>query len=224
MFFYQALIMLVVVIIICVLAYALKLKNRAVLVVSILLLATAGAMALAGVQNYFGVNFYTQNVDSNKLKSIKFSTQQLNNFGTIFSDYDNITEDTYYKLDYSKKYEIDGNGAHSQIKVNIVELNTKAEAVNYYQAKQKLYDNKVYLPADGTHTIKNEVNGQRFIVSYIKSYYKDYSDIIYLPSKMAYLSDVVFEDNNIVITISETANKPVTNKNAVLDDILKKLQ
>lgn len=224
MFFYQAVIMIAVLLIICLLAYVIKLKNRAVLAVAILLLATSGALGLAGIQGYFGTKFSTQNVNLTELKKIKLNSVQKDNLFKIFSDYENIMgTESEYKDAVSKTYHISGNGTNSVIKVNILVYNSENEADNYFKIHQKFYDNKIYLPADDKMSLKTETGGQKFITSYIKSYYKDYRDIIYLPSKITYLSETLFEDENVIITIDETAGKPVTNKNVVFEDILKHL-
>jgi hypothetical protein len=224
MFVYQALIMFAVLVVICLIVFVIKIKNRAVLAISILVLAVAGAGAISAVQDYFGTHFYNQSINVSYLKKLKFTSKQEADFGSIFSDYHSISQDKTHPLEsIGKTYQVSGNGAQSQVDVNIITFENKTEATRYFDLRQKFYDNKTYLPSNSKQSEKAASDSHKYVTSYIKSIYKDYTDIVFLPSKIAYLSNVIVEDNNVVVLINESANKPVTNKNVVIEDLLKKL-
>jgi hypothetical protein len=223
MFFYQALIMAAVVIAIYVLAFLLKFKNRNVLAVSVIGLIAVGGIGLYAVQYYFGNHYYTQEIGTGTIEGISLTSIQQHNIRQIFSDFTEVTDSAQSADTLGKTYEVDGNGAHSTIDVNIYIFSDSKDADNYFAASQKFYDNKNYIPLD-TLKSKRKGTGERYLISGIKSQYKDYTDLIYLPSKITYSSDVVIEYEDVIFQISETANKPVTNKAAIIDDIKSKLK
>jgi hypothetical protein len=222
MLFYQALIMCAVILVIYTLAFFLKLKKRKLFVIAVIVLITAGGIALYAIQYYFGNHYYTQQIDNETIEGIGFTANQKKNVSKIFSDYKkaNESDKSTYALD--KIYKVNGNGAKSEIEANIYIFSNSHDADNYFKASQKFYDNKNYIPLDSDKS-KREGKGEYYLVSLIKSQYKDYADIIYLPSKITYSSDLVIEDKNVIIHVSETANKPVTNKQKVINDIKHRL-
>jgi hypothetical protein len=222
MFFYQAIIMVTVVVTIYGLGFLLKFKNRKVLVVSIIALIAIGGISLYAIQYYFGNHYYTQEIKTDSIEGISLTSNQKKDIRKIFNDYTEVSDSTQSANALGKTYKIDGNGAHSTIGANIYIFSDQKDADNYFAASQKFYENKSYIPLD-TLKSKRKGSGERYLISFIKSQYKDFADLIYLPSKITYSSDVVIEYGNVIILISETANKPVTNKDTVITDIKKKL-
>lgn len=213
--------MAVVVIAIYILAMLLKTKNRKMLVISIIGLITAGGIGLYAIQYHFGNHYYKQDVNTSSFSDIKFTSQQKANLHKIFSNYDQSSTNGKATGAISKTYHISGNGANSVINSNIYLFTNEKDADKYFEASQKFYDNKAYIPLDGVKSKK--AGNVRYLVSFIKSQYKDYTDLIYLPSKITYSSDVVIQNENVIIQITETSNKPITNKDSVIKDIEKEL-
>lgn len=222
MLLYQGLIMAVVVIAIYLLAFLVKFKNRKVLVTSIVILITLGGIGLYAVQYYFGNHYYTQEIDSDTIEGIRLTANQGKNIRTIFSGYTEVSDNAQSADTLEKTYEIDANGAHSTIDTNIYIFSNSKDANNYFSASQKFYDNENYIPLDALRS-KKKGSGVRYLISGIKSQYKDYTDFLYLPSKITYTSDIIIEYDNIIFQLSENANKPVTNKAVVINDIISKL-
>lgn len=213
--------MAAVVVAIYILAMLLKSKNRKLLVFSIIGLITASGIGLYAIQYYFGNHYYEQNVDTALFSDIKFTSQQKSNMLKTFSTYGESSATGKATGEISKTYNINGNGAHSVINSNIYLFTNEKDAEQYFAASQKFYENKSYIPLDGT---KSKKTGEvRYIVSFIKSQYKNYTDLLYLPSKITYSSDVVIQNGNVIIQLTETSNKPVTNKNSVILEIEEKL-
>lgn len=221
MFVYQSLIMAAVVISIYILAMLLKTRNRKLLVFSIIGLITAGGIGLYAIQYYFGNHYYEQNVDTTLFSDIKFTSHQKSDMLKTFSNYGESSAAGSAAGELSKIYNVKGNGAHSVINSNIYLFTNEKDADKYFAASQKFYDNKTYIPLDGEKSKKT--GDDRYLVSFIKSQYKDYTDLIYLPSKITYSSDVVIQNGNVIIQLTETSNKPVTNKDTVILDIEKEL-
>lgn len=222
MLLYQALIMAVIVIAIYLLAFLVKFKKRKFLVVSIIVLLIAGGIGLYAVQYFFSNHYYTQKVDTGAIEAISLTDEQKKNIRSIFSDYKEISGSGQSADRLEKTYEIDGNGGHSTIDAEIYIFSDSKYADNYFSASQKFYDNENYIPLDPLRS-KKEGSGVHYLVSGIKSQYLDYTDFIYLPSKITYKSDVIIEYDNIIFHLRENANKAVTNKDAVIKDIKSKL-
>lgn len=222
MFVYQLIIISLVVILIYILAYILKKRHRNILVFGILVLITAGGIGLYAVQYYFGNHYYTQEISTSSIEGIQITESQSKNFKKIFSDYKCIKDDEYMADAYRKTYTINANGAKSVIEASVYIFSESADADKYFEANQKFLENKNYIPLDAQKSKKKGI-GERYLVSLIKSQYKDYTDFLYRPSKITYLSDVTIAYNNVIISLTETSNKPVANKGIVLDEIKKKL-
>lgn len=222
MFLYQTIIMAVVIIAIYLLAVLVKFKKRKILVVLIIALFILGGAGLYAVQYYFGNHYYTQEIDTDTIETISLTADQKKNIRTIFSDYTKVNDCEQCADMLEKIYEIDGNGAHSTIDADIYIFSNSKDADNYFSASQKFYDNEEYIPLDALRS-KKKGSGVHYLISGIKSQYKDYTDFLYLPSKITYVSDVIIEYDNIIIQLSESASKPVTNKAVVIDDIKSKL-
>lgn len=235
MVFYQVLILIAVVLIICLLAYVVHVKNRLVMMIVILVVASVGAAAFCFVQYVFSSRFYEQKVNVNYLKDMRFAeyiesdygTVQKEDLKTLFSDYKDYKStsdfDTYMLSAIRKEYKINANGASSAINSYIFTFESRESAEQFFTISQKFYETKNYLPAESKYSLTKKGNYHRYMTSYIKSVYKDYKDIIYLPSKITYQSEVMVLDGNVVVYITETANKPVTNKDRVLAEINSKL-
>lgn len=224
MFFYQAVIMLAVISAICLFAYVIKIKNRVVLAILIILLASGGAGAICLTQNIFDSHFYKQAVAASNLENLRFTEEQKNKLNTIFNDYSNVSgTEEGYKCALTKRFTVDNNGAHSVIDVGIYAYENLNEADQYFKLSQKLYENRIYLPPDNKLSVKTAADSHKYIVTYVKSFYRDYGDIMYLPGKITYLSAVTVQDENVVVTLYEQTNKPVSNKNSIISQIVKKL-
>lgn len=222
MFFYQAVIMLAVIAIISLLAYVLKIKSRTVLSISIVTIILIGGVALFAIQNYFGVHLYPQKLDNTALSSLRISPAQAKELKSAFSDYSQ-SQGTQAGNTLSKTYHVNGNGANSTIDVAICVFSSKKEADNYFFMSQKFYENKTYLPADNENSDTGTSKDPRYILSMLKSNYDDFSDLIYLPSKIGYSSNLIWQNGSVIITMNEKANKEVTNKGTVLKDIESRL-
>ena len=221
MVFYQCAIMAAVVFIIYLIASVFKVKNRTVLVISILVLIFAGGIGLYAVQNYFGAHIYTQKIDSSLIERLQFTQSEKENVRKIFSDYE-VVSGNGSPVVLSKTYAVNGKGARSSIEVNICLFGSKKGSDSYFNFIQKIHD-KNYLPPDPSHSLKTEGRNLRYITTFIKSSYDDYDDIIYVPSKISYSSDLTIEDGSMIIALSEKSNRPVTNKDTVIHQILAKL-
>jgi hypothetical protein len=222
MILYQAVIMAAVVIAIYILAFILKFKRRKVLVLSVVALITAGGVGLYAVQYAFGNHYYTQELDSASIENIHLTAGQQRDIAGIFSGYKRIAGSAHSTYALGRYYHISGNGAKSVIESSIYIFSNARDADNYFKASQKFYDNKNYIPLDSFNS-KIKGKGRHYLVSLVKSEYKDYTDLVYLPSKITYSSDLVIEDGNVIVQLDETANKPVTNKQVILDGIVNRL-
>ena len=224
MFFYQAAIMLAVILVICLLAYVIRLKSRLLLVALILVTATAGAGGLCLVQYAFSSHFYTQHVDVRTLEALTLTAAQKNNINRIFTGYKPVSDtDTIFKSAVSKNFHVSGNGAASDITVTVYSFENDKSAEQFLRLSQKFYESRNFLPSDGKCSYEVKGATHQYVTSYIKSVYPDYTDFIYLPSKIVYYSDVVVLDNDVIVSVRERANRPVTNKGTVINGILKAL-
>lgn len=222
MFIYQAVIMAAVVIAIYLLAFIVKMKRRKLLVVSMVAILVIGGGALYYVQYFFSNHYYTQEISTAEVEKITFPQMNEAKLKEIFTDYSEENDPKTNSDVLTKTYKISANGADSTIAANIYVFTNSADADQYFSAGQHFYDNKNYIPLDELQS-KKDGDGTRYLISGIKSQYQDYTDILYLPSKINYCSDVVIESDNVIINLSETSNKPVTNKQKVFDDILSKI-
>lgn len=221
MFFYQAAIILAVVLLLGLLIFVVRLKNRGLLAVSVLLLSVAGAAGMLGVQNYFGAHIYVQNVDVSLLKRLHFSSAARDSVDRIFADYSR--SDTEGLTDYRKIYAEESDGVSSKVTVNIVVYPSKEEADRAFSTSQKFYDNKNFVPIDSSRSLRTTGLEYRYLTTFIKTQYGNYTDLIYFPSRMSSFSNVVAQDENIIVALSERARKPVCAKNAVLKDLVHRL-
>lgn len=226
MFFYQALIMGAVVLAVFLILFVIKVKNRVVLAVWMLLLAVAGAGALCGVQNIFNPRLYTQPVDVSMLRQMVFTPAQRGNIPALFPDYTALTADNGlgYLHAVTKTYHISGNGASSTVRVIVYQFPSKTAADEYLEVSQRFYNSKNYLPADSGRSERVSSAEHKYITSYIKSLYPNYADLIYVPSKIVYYSDVVVQDGNVMVDINEQSNKTAINKTQVISEILTRIR
>jgi hypothetical protein len=224
MLFYQIVIMLAVVIVICLLAYVIKIRSHLLLAALILILASAGAGSLCLAQYVFSTHFYVQNVDVNSLKKINITDGQKKDLDSIFSGYKEVSEtDSLYTSALDKSYDIQSGGADSKITVTIYSFDSDKTAAQYFNISQKFYENKNFLPTDNKRSLNKKNLSRRYITSYIKSSYPDYNEFMYLPSKIVYFSDVVVLDRDVIVSIHERSNRASSNKNTVIEGILKTL-
>ncbi|ADU26851.1 hypothetical protein [Ethanoligenens harbinense] len=221
MFFYQAIIILGVVLLLGLLVFVIRIKNRGLLAASVLLLSVAGAGAVLGVQNYFGSHIYVQNVDVSQLRRLTFSSKVRQSLDTVFADYTRTDADGLPT--YRKTYDEKAGGVASTVTVTISVYPTKEEADRYFSMSQKFYDNRNFVPIDSSRSLKTDGVTHRYLTTFIKTQYGNYTDLIYLPSRMSSYSYVIVQDDNIMVTLSERAHKPVCTKNAVIKDLLGRL-
>ena len=226
MFFYQALIMGAVVLAVFLILFVIRVKSRVALAVSMMLLAVAGAGALCGVQNIFNTRLYTQPIDVGLLRQMVFTSAQRENIPSLFPDYTAVTADNGlgYVHAVTKTYHIIGNGASSTIRVVVYQFPSKTAADEYLEVSQRFYNSKNYLPADSGRSERASSAEHQYITSYIKSLYPNYADIIYMPSKIVYYSDVVVQDGNVMVDINEQSNKTSVNKAQVVSEILRRIR
>lgn len=222
MFFYQAAIILAVVLLLGLLVFVIRLKNRGLLAAAVLLLSVAGAGAVLGVQNYFGAHIYVQNVDVSQLHRLTFSSKVRKSMDKVFTDYTRTDADGL--LTYRKTYNEKTGGVTSAVTVNISVYPTKEEADRYFSMSQKFYDNRNFVPIDSSRSLKTAGLTHRYLTTFIKTQYGNYTDLFYLPSRMSSYSYVIVQDENIMVTLSERAHKPVCTKNVVIKDLLNRLE
>ena len=226
MFFYQALIMGAVVLAVFLILFVIRVKNRVVLAASMTLLAVAGAGALCGVQNIFNTRLYIQPVDVDMLRQMVFTSVQREDIPSLFPDYAALTTDNGlgYVHAVTKTYHINGNGAASTIRVIVYQFPSRTAADEYLEVSQRFYNSKNYLPADSSRSERVSSAEHKYITSYIKSLYPNYADLIYVPSKIVYYSDVIVQDGNVMVDINEQSNKTAINKGQVISEILARIQ
>lgn len=221
MFIYQGVIMALVAVAIYLLAFIFKMKSRKILVILMATVFIIGGAALYYVQYFFNNHYYDQHIDTAAVEKINFTDDKIANIGNILSGYEKVSGKESSET-YKRVYDIDAQGAHSKITATVYVFSNPSDAAKNFTTGKSFYDSKNYIPLDPLKS-KKSGEGTRYLITGIKSQYQDYTDLIYLPSKISYLSDVVIESNNVVITLSETANKPVTNKEQVLNEIVTKL-
>lgn len=223
MFFYQAVIMLLVVGIVFVLAFVIKLKNRSILAVSIVALVLIGSFSLSLIQDYFGVQYYTQKTDISYYSKLRLTESQKSNLGGILKGYKNIssTQD-HYRAAYEKTFHVQQGKLNSTIQVEVLLYRSKNEADEYFRTRQRYYydDNvKIVLPSDPSKSDKLTDPNFHYITSYIRSCYENVNDIMYVPSRIYYVSEVLIQDGDMVIDLNERTNRPSTAKNQVMSEL-----
>lgn len=222
MFFYQAVIILTVLILLGLLVFVIRLKNRGLLTAAVLLLSVGGAGAMLGVQNYFGTHIYVQNVDTSLLRRLNFSSEERKSMDTIFSDYTRTNTDGLEN--YRKTYTEKSGDIVSAVKVNIMVYPTKDEADRVFAISQKFYDNRNFVPIDSSRSLRTAGLSYRYLTTFVKTQYGNYTDLIYLPSRMSSYSYIIVQDGNIIVTLSEKSPKPVCTKDVVLKDLIGRLK
>lgn len=221
MFFYQAVIILAIVVLLGLLVFMVRLKNRGLLTVAVLVLSVAGAGAMLGVQNYFGTHIYVQNVDTSQLRRLTFSSVARKSMDTVFAGYAKTNADGL--AGYRKTYTEKSGGVVSKVTVNIMVYPTKDEANRLFSVSQKFYDNRDFVPIDTSRSLLIDGLSFRYLTTFVKTHYGNYTDLIYLPSRMTSYSYVIVQDENIVVTLNERSPKPVCTKGAVLKDLIHRL-
>lgn len=238
MFLYQALIMGAVVLIVFLLLFVFRMRNRAALVGLMVLLAFGGAAALGAIQNVFNTKFYSQPVNVALLRDMQFSDSQREDIGRLFPDYSSAAAEektggairttsegiASNAVAVTRDYTVTAHGATSKIRAVVYSFATTGEAGQYLEIRQRFYNNRNYLPADSSKSQKSESSDHKYITSYIKSMYPDYADFLFVPSKITFYSEVLVQDRNILVDISEESNKPVANKTTVIENILQRIE
>ncbi|MDR3552080.1 MAG: hypothetical protein P4L75_03050 [Clostridia bacterium] len=223
MLIYQAVIMLLVIGIVFVLAFVIRMKNRSVLALIIIALVVAGSFSLSLIQSYFGVYYLAQKCDTSYYSKLRMTPAQKDRLGTILTGYKNITStQDQYRAAYEKTYSITDGGVNSSIKVDFEIYKKASDANEYFKVRQLFYENKLFLPSYPEKTMikkKKSTDNYQYITSYIRSNYPNYNDPMYFPSKLYYVSEVIIQDNDMIIDLYERTNKPVTEKNQVLEQL-----
>lgn len=221
MFFYQAVIMGLVLGIVLILMYVLKLKNRTILAFSIITLIIIAGVCMYAVQYFFGNHFSSQNINTQDLEQMTFSRGQKGEWHKIFGGYSDLSGEQPTDA-IGKVYKLKSGAQTSQIEADVYVFYGEKDADKYFEFSQKFYENKNYIPLDPLKCHKT--GNPKYLVSFVKSEYKDVNDFIYLPSKISYTSDAIVQSGNIIVSLTENSNKPVSMKNAVLKDIISRIK
>ena len=231
MFIYQSLIMLAVIVIVCVFAYVIKIKNRTLLASIILVSILAAGLGMYAVQNYFGIHFYTQQVDTASLQKIRISTARAADVRRLFSTYSAVSptesdsstsgsQKVQANTILRRTYHLYTGGASSTVQATVYTFGSEEDADSYFEVSQRFYENKTYLPGDPKQSQKEPGKNPRYIVSYVKSNYDDVNDLMYFPSKISYLSSVTVQTGRVIIALDEESSGLTVSKNSVIRDIL----
>jgi hypothetical protein len=221
--------MFAVISIVFVLAFIIKLKNRTLLALTILVLVVAGSLSINLIQYYFiGPHFYTQNVDVGLYSNMRLSEKEKSSLTTIFNDYKNIsTSSIQYETAFEKTYKINNGDVNATIKVDVLLFKSKSLADENFKQNEmfgesfyKMYLEKKYtIFEDPKFTKKLSTDNPKYITSSIRSNYSNYSDYMYVPKNIYYQSEIVVQNNDFILYLNERSNKPITEKNQILKDI-----
>jgi hypothetical protein len=234
MFIYQSVIMLVIVISVFVLAYVIKIKHRTtVLALAILVLVVGGSLSINLIQDYFlGVHVAPQNVDVKLYNNMRLSDTQKDTLAKTFSDFNNITGSSIeYKTALEKTYTIKNGGVNSSIKVDLLLFKSEASANENFKQHQmfgesvyKMFsEKKFFIPEDPSKSKITKTYIPKYITSFIRSNYTDYTELMYVPKNIYYQSEIVVQDGNFILYMTERTNKPASEKNTILKEIVSKL-
>lgn len=229
MFVYQSVIMFAVISMVFVLAFIIKLKHRTILALSVLVLVVAGSLSINLIQDHFiGVRVTTQNVDVKLYSNMQLSEKQIGSLSTTFSDFKNITDNSVqYKTALEKTYNIKNGDVSSTIKVSLVLFKSKVSADENFKQHQMFGENvykmfsekKFFIPEDPSKTEKLKTDNPKYITSFIRSNYTNYTEIMYVTKNIYYQSEIVVQNNDFILYMTEKSNKPVSEKNTVLKEI-----
>lgn len=214
--------MLAVISIVFLLMFVFKIKKPGILVGVILVLVVAGGLSLSLIQGYFGTQYYHQKLDTGLYTTVKLTKNQLPSIDKILKDYKKIDfPQEQCKTAYEKNYRLNADGAWSDIKVDFLEFRSKASADEYFKVSQLFYETKntFYVPEDIKLSYKKENSNYNYFTSLIRSDYSSPNDLIYVKSKINYISDLMIQNGNLVVVMTEKSNKPKTQKAAVFSDI-----
>lgn len=229
MFLYQAAIMVAVIALVFCAITLLHIRKssalkRSILAVIILALITGGALSLSVIQDYFNGQYYQQKLDPGLYSSLKVGEKQKESLPSLFPDYKNITADeASCSAALQKTYKIRDGAVSATLTVDLFCYKTRSGADEFFRLHQDFYDNKLLLLYDPKLSRKTAGADPKYITSYIHSSYSSPKDLLYLPSKMSYLSEIVVQNDNFVLFISENSNRPVTEKAKVLKTIRERL-
>lgn len=226
MFVYQAAIMLAVIAIVLVMVYLFRVRKPGILAVTILVLVIAGGLSLALIQGYFGNNYYSQKLDVSTYKSLILTDSQKSSLAKIFRDYENkAVSQEQCTTALERTYSFTQGKARSSVTVDLMLFKNKSGADEFFKLSQVFYENKNknFVQEDPKLSKKAVFDSFRYITSYMRSDYSDVNDIIYVPSKIYYTSEVIIQNGEFVATMTEKSNKPVTFKNEALSKIKSQL-
>lgn len=204
------------------LAILFKAKRKKFLVIIMAGVLAVGLGGLYYVQYFFSNHYYTQEIEPSTIESIKFDDSKIKNIKNLLDDYEKKTTSDQKSTVYQKVYQIDNNNSSSTIQADIYVFSDISDADNYFSAEQNLYDNKNYIPLDPLKS-KRKGNGTLYLLSGIKSQYRDYTELLYLPNRIDYCSDLVIKSENVIVSLSETCDNATSNKDQVISDIASKL-
>ncbi|HCB99641.1 MAG TPA: hypothetical protein DEP42_00220 [Ruminococcaceae bacterium] len=221
MLFYQAAIIVFIFALLFLLVIVFHIRHRVVVGALVLSLSVLGAAGILGVQNYFGSHIYAQKVDIPLVRRLSQGAGNQTSFEEAFSDYHQDITDNL--ITYQKTYTEKSGGVSSEVKVSVMVYPNKDEADRLFTASQRFYDNKNFAPVDAKHSLRQKELTHRYITTFIKTQYSNYTDFVYLPSRMSSYSYIFVQNKNAIISISERAPQPVSNKDPVLKDLVKRL-
>lgn len=217
--------MIAVISIVFILATLVKFKHRTtVLAISILVLVVAGSLSINLIQDYFlGAHPTTQNVDIKLYDNLRLSDKQKSTLGTTFPDFKNITLNSIqYKTALEKTYNIKTGNVNSLIKVDLLLFKSKASADENFKQHQMfgesvykmLSEKKFFMFEDSK---KSDIKSNtKYITSFIRSNYSNTSEIMYVTKNIYYQSEIVIQDDDFILYMTEHSNKPVSEKNTIL--------
>jgi hypothetical protein len=192
-------------------------------------LVVAGSLSINLIQDYFiGVHVTAQNVDVKLYSNMRLSDKQKSSLAATFSDFNNITENSIqYKTALEKTYNIKNGDVDSTIKVNLLLFENKVSADENFRQHQMFGENvykmfsekKFFIPEDPSMSKKFKTDNPKYITSFIRSNYTNYTEIMYVAKNIYYQSEIVVQNDDFVLYMTERSNKPVSEKNAILQDI-----
>lgn len=233
MLVYQSLVMILVIGAVFLLFFLLREKMRLlswrlVLCGIIVTLVVGGSLLLSVIQSFFGVYFYNQNCDVTLYGKLALSAAQEKNPGAALKGYKKTTaaNDGALVL-YERTYAVQSGKVRSSIKVTYTLWKTSAAAEDAFRKKVTLFEDdsekyKLFMPKYPDKSKIGKKNAPlpfEYVTTYTRSNYPNYNEILYVPSRLYYLSEVVIRDRNETIDLYETSNKNVTEKNRVMNEI-----
>lgn len=214
--------MLAVISIVFLLMFVFGVKKPGILAGIILVLIVVGGLSLSLIQGYFGTKYYHQKLDTNLYTAVKLTKNQMSSMDKLLKGFQKIdAPQEQCKTAYEKIYTRTGGPARSTIKVDFLLFRSKASADEFFKVSQLFYESKnsFYVPEDTSLSYKKENSNYNYVTSLIRSDYASPNDLIYVKSKIRYISDLMIQNGDLIVVMTETSNKPETQKAAVFADI-----